>query len=1082
MFWSAKSSNKIVMLDTALQRLADGLPLPLETASWPEPLNTTVPELAKRLTLLREHLDALAQGQAELALLPESSGLAGLTTSVNALQRKIQKNSNTLTQLESWFENIETGNLTYRIDEQDTLNNKILRQINQLTDQLHSQQALQEQQIQEAAYTESLANVLRGELTVEELGEHLLSELCTTTVALTGTFYLYSSNGIYQRYASYGFSQRHTFNQDVVVGEGLLGQAIRDDKLTVLDEVPEGYLPIESSMALGKPRKLLLWPISLFGKPLGAVELGSVSEFSPWQLAWMRRVEENIAIAISTSQARDKMAILLNESETKNEELKSQKEELRVQGETMLQLNSNLAEKNESAMRLQAELEEKNELLNRQQAVLEEHNEALERQKAELHQRRAEVERASRYKSEFLANMSHELRTPLNSLLLLSGLLIDNEDNNLTEDQLESLAMIQKGGQDLLTLINDILDLSKIEAGQLKVIKEHVEPIAQIQDLADLLAPLAEHKGIELTVNAATDTPNQIHSDSQRIAQIIKNLISNAIKFTEQGGVSINLSAITQPIKLPNNTTLTDGLRIEVKDSGLGIAPERHDEVFEAFQQGDGSITRKYGGTGLGLAISRQLARRLGGDITLESTLGQGASFFLLLPYNGLNDADTPVDATPPKREKAAAPQPAQAPVNEPVSAPKLVMPSDNPLDDDRESCAPNERCLLLIEDDVAFARTVLKHIRKKDYKALAATNGTDGLALAAIFKPEGIVLDLGLPDLDGREVIEALKNNPITHDIPVHIVSSRDKDLSLLSLGAVDVIQKPVNTHTLKVLLDNLTTVCNGEPGRLLVVEDDEATRVTLSKALAKQAVLLTFATTGAEALALLNEQVFDGMLLDLGLPDMNGQDILDELENRKIHIPVIVHTGRELSESEYQALRDYSDSIVLKGSEGGKRLLDEVALFVHNIQIQANKPQSKSVVAKPTSDNSVLQNKKVLLVDDDMRNAFAMNKILRKYELVVVLADDGQLALDKLAEQPDIDIVLMDIMMPIMDGYEAMQRMRQDSRFSDIPVIALTAKAMNEDREKCINAGADDYLTKPVDIDKLLSLLHLYLTQGRS
>jgi signal transduction histidine kinase/CheY-like chemotaxis protein len=1047
-------------LTAVLQRLADGLPLPPEVAQWPPALRESLAAMAAQLTGVQARLAALCDPDSPLPEpLPTGQGFAGIAHHLNRVIQREAATRRGQAAISAWLDEMLAGRYSHTFDASVGLLGQDLRRFNQLAARLGELEQTHVRRQRRAEQTAALYAALLGEHDLPELGRRLLAQLCQATGAVTGAFYAPDDNGLYQRLAGHALSQRHAMAPTFRAGEGLLGQAVAEGEPMVLRDIPPDYLPLESALVQGQPRELLLWPLSWLGQPVAAVELASLAPFPPETLDWLRELHEVAAVTLSMASARGTVAALLADARTKNEELRAQQEELRAQGEAMQQLNAALEEKNEAAMRLQAELEEKNEMLTRQQAELEEINVQLEQKQEELQRRKDEAERASRYKSEFLANMSHELRTPLNSLLLLSGHLLENEDSNLSPDQLESLAMTKRDAEDLLTLINNILDLSKIEAGQLRVIREPVEPAAQVRSLATQIEPLARDKGIALQLQDNADAPMRIYSDGQRIAQILKNLIGNAIKFTEHGSVTVELTAVNSPTSLPDGRQITDGVAFHVVDTGPGIAPERLEEIFEAFQQGDGSITRKYGGTGLGLTISRQLARRLGGDILVESTPGHGSRFSLLLPQDGLEHADTAPAAEPaPPRALPAAAAPAES----------LPLPADNPLDDDRAQCTAGTRSLLVIEDNVAFARILIKQIRKNGF-----------LALARHFRPVGIVLDLVLPDLTGREVLEQLKADPATAAIPVHIVSGRDRDPALLALGVVDFVQKPLSPERLTELLDALTAVRGGAPARLLVVEDDRATQIALTKALNKQAVELRFARTGAEALAMLEREGADGMLLDLGLPDMSGLELLEEMARRGLPpLPLIVHTGRDLAQDEYVALRKYTDNIVLKGEQGSRRLLDEVALLLHGLQARMARPSAPP----PTVDDRVLEGHKVLLVDDDVRSAFALNKVLRKHGLSVVLANDGQLALQKLAEQGDIELVLMDIMMPVMDGYEAIRRIRADERFKHLPVIALTAKTMAEDRDKCLAAGADDYLAKPVDIDKLLSLLQLYLSRKPS
>jgi CheY-like chemotaxis protein len=1075
-FWKRKGQDQLAdSIARALERVADGLPLNAEDAAenWPPPLDRRLPEFARKMRAIRSFAETLAAGESFPEPLAEDSGFEGLATALNRLLDEERKLREQQESINAWIQAMLAGKYDFVLEHAEQDKAEHIQGLLQLARHLEAEAEANRQRQHWAEATEALSEALRGEFDVEEIGERLLRVVCEKSGALCGAFYHRGKDGTYQRKAARGMARRHAMTDSFVSGEGLLGQAVAEGELATIQAIPEDYLPLESALSRGQPRHVLLWPIAHLNDVVAAVELAALTPFDDAVLGWLRDNTASVGVTLSMATARETMADLLEDAQIKNEELKTQQEELKAQGEAMEQLNAELEEKNEAAMRLQAELEEKNELLERQQAELEEHNELLERQKAELKQREEALERASRYKSEFLANMSHELRTPLNSLLLLSEHLLDNEEGNLTEEQLESIEMIRKGGKDLLSLINDILDLSKIEAGQMKVIREPVELAPQAQDLTAQLSPLATKKGITLRTVVDKGTPSVLYSDSQRIAQILKNLISNAIKFTDKGGITVRVGPVDKPVELPDGRRLGEGVVVRVSDSGVGIPKDRQDEIFEAFQQGDGSVTRKYGGTGLGLAISRTLARRLGGELVLETSSSKGSTFALYLPVDGLKD----VDGSSLAQEDAPAPKVLEEAVTTEVGG----LPKDNPLKDDRDTCAPGDKTLLIIEDDVSFAKTLVKQARKKGFAVLAATHGKDGLALAAHFRPVGIVLDLGLPDMDGQQVITRLKADPELSRIPIHVVSARDRDPGLLALGVVDVLQKPLSPQELKDLLDSLSVVSGLPQSRLLVVEDDELTCQIISKHLQGQAVDLVFAGTGRQAMALLRKEKFDGMLLDLGLPDMSGRELLEQMANEDIRLPVIIHTGHDLDEDEYAALRDFSDNIVLKGKEGSKRLVDEVALFLHGLQAHLGKGGAKvpATADNPELDDELLQDKKVLLVDDDVRNAFALNKLLRKHGLSVVIANDGKLGLEKLQENPDLDIILMDIMMPVMDGYEAMRKIRGMPDFKDLPILALTAKAMPEDRQKCLDAGATDYLAKPIDIDKLLSLIKLYLRQ---
>jgi CheY-like chemotaxis protein len=1057
---NVQSSNieQLNSLANALERLVDGLPLPAEVATWPQPLNTKVPSLANRLCTIRHRLEQLANDElANYVPLEESSGISGITHQVNKIQKKIESYNELREALAKWLDQVLKGDYTQKISNEQATKEPLMLRLNKVVAELEQLKKAQQLHHHYSKANTDLNAALRGEQSLTHLGQNLLTQICQFTGALCGAFFLLGENGRFKLTASRAMTQRHEANKTFALGEGLLGQAAADQQLTVLREFPEDYLPLDSALAKGQPRYVLLWPICWLGEVIAAVELASLSEFTPEQLTWLRENEENVAISLNSLQAKSKVDELLLDANLKNEELDAQ-------SESMKQINAELEEKNEQAMRLQAELEEKNELLSRQQAELEEANNDLERQKSALKERQIEVENASKYKSEFLANMSHELRTPLNSLLLLSGMLLDNDEGNLTEEQLESMAMIKKGGDDLLALINDILDLSKIEAGKLTVIREPVVPQTLAQQLHSQLIPLAQEKNLIFEYESLPGAPELIYTDGQRVAQIVKNLLSNAIKFTDNGKITLRLSALKQPVSLMDGSELDHGIAIAIEDTGKGIAHDKLAEVFQAFKQEDGSITRRFGGTGLGLTISRQLANKLAGDIKVTSTEGKGSIFTLYLPIDGLKNQDNDVvDELPVQHhEEIIAVTPVVA-----------ELPKNNPLADDREQCAEGDRCVLVIEDDEVFAKQMIKSIRRQGYKALAATKGQDGLALAHYFKPLGIVLDLGLPDISGEEVIQQLKARSATKNIPIHVASARDNDAKFSALGIIQQLQKPISSSQLEQLIKVIINNDTSKKANLLLVEDDKDTRAVMQKLLQKYPLVLNEASSGTQALTMLKEQQFDGLLLDLGLPDIAGIDVLKTIEQEGLSLPTIILTGKDLSEIEYQALRQFTDQVILKGEQGSSRFLDEIVLFMRNLSHHDN-TQTETQVRQSTVD---FKDRKILVVDDDVRNVFALNKILRAKGLSVIIANDGKLALDKLNENPDIELVLMDIMMPVMNGYEAIQHIRADNNLKHLPIIALTAKAMAEDRVKCIEAGADEYIAKPVDVDKLFSLIQLFL-----
>jgi CheY-like chemotaxis protein/CHASE3 domain sensor protein len=750
------------------------------------------------------------------------------------------------------------------------------------------------------------------------------------------------------------------------------------------------------------------------------------------------------------AKARAQLILYTQELEQREEELKIQQEELKASNE---------------------EIEAANEELEEKTRALEQQNTQIQRQSHELAQatrvaeeKTREVEQASKYKSEFLANMSHELRTPLNSLLILARLLASNEKGNLTEEQVDEARVIHNGGLELLGLINDILDLSKVEAGKLTVNAEEVAADSIIAHLQQQFDPVARDKGLAFPVVVADDAPRSLNTDSQRVQQILKNLLSNAFKFTEKGSVTLEVHRPASGTAFQRDGL--DGrsaIAFSVTDTGIGIEASKFRDIFEAFQQENGSIDRHYGGTGLGLTIARKFAHMLGGEIHVESRKGSGSRFTLMLPLARRGVLDTPAPE-PDDGRMALKPMPRSS-----VSA---------FIADDRGAIQARDKVLLVIEDDPAFAGILTNIARKRGYKCLAAGDGKSGLVLAVEQPVTAILLDLKLPDLDGMQVLDQLKHDLRTRHIPVHIISGRDEsELAPLRKGAIGFLAKPADKEALDGVFGKIDTMLAAGAKRLLVVEDDQKTQVAIQALLKKQDLEITFAGTGEAALAHIAGTRFDCIILDLRLPDMTGFEALERMEREVRPLPpVIVYTARELSEDENRKLNRYTGSIVIKGAKSPERLLDEVTLFLHSVESTLSADQQDMIRMQHNPDK-VLQGRTVLLVDDDLRNTFALSKLLRAHGMTIVIADNGQMALEKLESDKTIDLVIMDIMMPVMDGYQAMRAIRAKARFAALPIVALTARAMPEEQEKCLAAGANDYLTKPVDVERLLTLLRVWL-----
>lgn len=741
------------------------------------------------------------------------------------------------------------------------------------------------------------------------------------------------------------------------------------------------------------------------------------------------------------------------------EAMKRLNDELQEQQEELKQLNEELEEQTQNLKQQQEELQATNEELEEQTQALELKNREVERARREIEYQTKRIEQSSRYKSEFLANMSHELRTPLNSLLILSKDLADNRQKNLTPDQVESAEIIYKGGNDLLMLINEVLDLAKIEAGKMPL---HVEPV-HLKPLADELMRTfrhqAEQKNLSLKLEWLENAPRQIITDLQRLNQILKNLLSNAIKFTHKGEVRLTFRG-------------TDGGRvsISVSDTGIGIPESKQKVIFEAFQQGEGGTSRKYGGTGLGLSISRELSRLLSGEIAMESKVGEGSVFTLTLPAEisaQENETEEPNEYSGRKVQR------------ESISGTGASL--DFPLvEDDRSDLAKEDLVILIIDDDIRFAEILRNQARQKGFKALVSANGEEGLQMARQYLPHAIILDLALPGKSGQEVLASLKSDMNTRHIPVHIVSVEERSLDLIREGAVEFLTKPVYKDQLDAAFSRIRNFIAREVKNLLIVEDDENSRKAIKKLIGNGDVVSLEASSGQEALDILKTETVDCIILDLILPDISGFEIIRELEKSGMENvpPIIVYTGKELSKEENDELQKYAESIIIKGVKSEERLLDETALFLH--RTISRLPESKQQLISSLYDKErVFQGKKILLVDDDMRNLFALSKVLKEYAMDVIKAENGLLALEMLAKNPDVDMVLMDIMMPEMDGYEAMRKIREQSAFADLPIIALTAKAMKDDKQKCLDAGASEYISKPVDIQRLISLMRVWLNK---
>jgi len=921
---------------------------------------------------------------------------------------------------------------------------------------------LLEKQAWQRAGQAKLAEQSMGQTALPLLGRIVLDFLANYLNANVAAMYVRNDKGsALRRIATYGVSKEtDQIEQSFDNTESLVGQTAHSNRLTLLENIPDDYLKVNSGLGNTSPKNLVLVPIHYEGNVNGVIEIGFLHNITPRDIELLTLIAPNIGNTIEASLYRRRLQDALEETQQLNEELQVQQEELRSSNEELEEQSRALEESQALLENQKAELEQTNEQLTNQATSLDEKNSALNAIQVQLEERATDLQRASKYKSEFLANMSHELRTPLNSSMILAKLLAENQKGNLNDEQIQFAQNIYSAGNDLLNLINDILDISKVEAGKLELAPEHVLLPRLLDVMRMTFEPIAAQKHLEFITTIKNDAPQSIFTDRQRLEQILKNLLSNAVKFTEKGKISLSISSAA------NNS-----IAFSITDTGIGIAPDQQQIIFEAFQQADGSISRRYGGTGLGLSISRDLAALFNGSITVTSTPGVGSTFTLILPCE-MSTSTTPsipsvthnVSPLVPHKPKAHTPQ--------------AIASIALPFADDRDNDSFIGRAVLVIEDDPTFAQILYDLAHELQYRCVVALNAMDGLEMASEYLPDAILLDMGLPDISGISVLQKLKANPITRHIPVHIVSAADQTETALQMGAIGYALKPTSREHLKDVFQKLEGKFTQTMKRVLLVEDDPRQRQSVMLLIGDDDVDIMAVGSGEEAIALLSNTIFDCMIIDLKLPDMQGHELLQRMSTDDICCfpPVIVYTGRNLTREEENNLLKYSRSIIIKGARSPERLLDEVTLFLHKVESELSS-ERQSMLKTVRSRDQALDGRKILLVDDDVRNIFALTGALEQKGALVEIARNGLEAINKLNEVSDIDLVLMDIMMPVMDGLEATRRIRADARFQKLPIIAITAKAMKDDQEQCIRAGASDYLAKPIDIDRLYSLLRVWM-----
>ncbi|HEY9443309.1 MAG TPA: HAMP domain-containing protein [Gemmatimonadales bacterium] len=929
------------------------------------------------------------------------------------------------------------------------------------------------------------SRMLQGQRDLAAVSQLILSDLAPLVAAHHGVFYIVDSSGeqpTLKLLSSYAYQDRKQVKGEFQFNEGLVGQCASSRRMLRINDLPESYIQISSGLGEAPPRSIAVLPVLFEGETRAVLELATFDEFDEIRLTFLEQLAESIGIVLNTIAANMRTEELLRQSQALTESLQSQQEaltetnkRLEQQTRSLQQSEELLREQQDELQRTNAELEEKAHLLASQKAEVEQKNQEVEQAKVALEEKAEQLALISKYKSEFLANMSHELRTPLNSLLILSQILSENVEGNLTTKQVGFATTIHSSGSDLLDLINDILDLSKIESGTMAVDITTV-PFGEVRKFVDsTFRQVADLKGLDFKVEVDPALPSALQTDSKRLQQVLKNLLSNAFKFTERGSVSLSARLVTEGWN-PEQEILNAAnavVAFSVHDTGIGIPKEKHGVIFEAFQQGDTGTSRKYGGTGLGLSISRQITRLLGGEIRIQSAPGQGSTFTLFLPVI----YPAPAQTAPVTEEKGAV-LAESLPMLTAASRVVLAPVVEREVADDRSVIEEGDRILLIAEDDPNFAQILLDLARDRGFRGLVANRADRALQMAKEYRPTAVTLDLRLPDADGWTILDRLKHDPATRHIPVHIISVEENWQRGLRLGAIDFMTKPATRDSLSDALTTLHEFVDRPVKRLLVVEDDEVARQSIVELIGAGDVETTTVGTGAEALAELQRQRFDCMVLDLGLPDMTGFQLITRVKGeiglRKL--PTVVYTGKQLTTREDAELRRLAESVVIKDAGSPERLLDETALFLH--RVTAHLPEGKQrMLEQLHRTDPVLTGRKVLIVDDDVRNIFALTTFLERSEMQVLYAESGREGIARLQENPEIDAVLMDVMMPEMDGYQTMRAIRANPRFRQLPIIAVTAKAMKGDREKCIEAGASDYIAKPVDMDQLLSLLRVWL-----
>ena len=1034
--------------------------------------------------------------------------IVGLNTILDEAEGPINAQAITLQQLAG-------GDFSARITESfKGEHNRVKDAINNVAEIIdHSTREIQRQNWLKTGLSE-LSERIRGDMSLPDLTYEVVSYLVNYVNAQIGAMYLWNEHEKkLVLTGSYAYEFRKNLSQQFALGESLVGQAALEKRFILLTNLPDDYVRITSSIGQILPRNVLVLPVLHKGILKGVIELGSLDEFSQQSLDLLNLAVESIGMAIIVSESVTRTQFLLEESQELAKRLQQQQEELQqtneeleqqakilqeseqrlqMQHEELQQTNEELEEQSqalqlsEQKLKIQQEelqqtneeLEERTEMLEGQRDEIEKKNSLLQETQKDLTRQANALEIASKYKSEFLANMSHELRTPLNSMLLLSRSLTDNRDGNLNDKQIEIATIMHQSGNDLLRIINDILDLSKIESGHEKAIMENVLLSDIATQIQSLYQPVAEDKGLDFIVDMAVDVPKYLRTDSQRLGQILRNLLSNAFKFTLQGSVILRIETTSKSIHFTNKKLCAENtLTFSVHDTGVGISKDSQLVIWEAFQQADGSISRQYGGTGLGLSISRELVRLLGGEIQLESELNVGSTFSFYLPQEGIMTHDE-------NHHTHVSPAAKIENFNQPIHLTnKNNAQHDKPIiaiADDRETINEEDNVILIVEDDPIFAQILANLCQENNNKYLVATTAHEALDLISQYKLIGVFLDMELPEKNGWSVLLHIKETLEISHIPVYVVSANEAYDTTRFHGALDFLGKPVTVEQLENALEIITKIQSNPIKKVLVVEDDTNLALSIKQLLGEDGLEIHIAENGKNALNRIEKIAYDLVVLDLGLPDMTGAQLLEHIRSSQVDLPpVIVYTGRELTRKEYESVQYYTSSVIIKNVRSDERLLEEARLFLHRA-VERLPDKAKKMLLSLHDKDALFSGKRVLLVDDDIRNVFSLSAVLEERGISIVAASCATEALEKLEFSKNalpFDLVITDIMMPKMNGLELIRLIRAEEAFYSLPIIALTAKAMREDRINCIEAGASDYLTKPIDVDRMLSMMRVWL-----